>query len=163
MKEPKQRTKSPHEFITDGVLAYGVNVGRFVFEEEGYTVYAISDLPHIGPSDVLMMYQISKADYEKLLSLARKGEIPKPPVTAAVTDACRQRFLCGESAYCTRYRFALKDADKLLAERTAGGGEAERPQPAVMHYCPNCGRKNEGNRNYCTACGTKLLTGAGGA
>jgi len=117
MEELKKRAKSPHDVITDGVLAYGVDVGRFVYEEEGYTVYVITDFPHIGASDVFMVYQISKADYEKLISMSCSGEIPRPPVPSAVTDACRKEFLCGESAYCKRFYCTLDDVDMALAER----------------------------------------------
>lgn len=149
--------KAPHDMITDGVLAYGVNVGRFVFEEEGYTVYVISDLPHIAASDVFMVYQISKADYEKLIPLSRTGEVPKPPVPATVTDACRREFLCGESAYCKRYYCAFEDVDKALAERMSNAQVTlKQTRAKVMNFCPNCGKKNDGN-NYCTECGTKLL------
>ncbi len=63
------------DMTDDGVLAYGVTIGRFVFAPEGYTVFVISDLAHIGPSDVLMLYQITKEDYLKLLPLAGKHQI----------------------------------------------------------------------------------------
>jgi len=158
MEELKKRAKSPHDVITDGVLAYGVDVGRFVYEEEGYTVYVITDFPHIGPSDVFMVYQISKADYEKLIPMSCSGRIPKPPVPSDVTDACRKEFLCGESAYCKRYYCTLDDVDKTLAERIVGVQTASKQkQSKFMNYCPNCGRKNDGN-NYCSECGTKLST-----
>jgi len=156
MEELKKRAKSPHDVITDGVLAYGVNVGRFVYEE-GYTVYVITDFPHIGPSDVFMVYQISKADYEKLLSLSCPGRIPQPRVPSVVTDACRKKFLCGESAYCERYYCALDDVDKELAERNVDVSDSSKQkQSKIMNYCPNCGKKNDGD-NYCRECGTKLL------
>lgn len=137
--------KRPGEMLDDGVLAYGVNVGRFLFEKEGYTVFVISDLPHIGASDVLMIYQVSKEDYEKLLLLSCKNEIPKPPVPSSITDACRKKFLCGESAYCQRYYCTLDDVDLSLAEKHK-----------VMNYCPVCGKKNNGGK-YCRDCGTKLI------
>ena len=156
LDELEKRVKSPHDMITDGVLSYGVCVGRFVFEEEGFTVYVISDLPHIGPSDVFMVYQISKADYEKLLSLSCQHRIPEPPVPSAVTDACRQKFLCGESAYCERFYCALDDVDMSLAERNHVQAVAENVQQKVMNYCPVCGNKNDGGK-FCTECGTKLL------
>ena len=156
LEELKKRVKSPHDMITDGVLSYGVDVGRFVFEEEGFTVYVISDLPHIGPSDVFMVYQISKADYEKLLALSCPNRIPEPPVPSAVTDACRKNFLCGESAYCKRYYCALDDADRALAERNHVQAVAENVQQKVMNYCPVCGKKNDGGK-FCIECGTKLL------
>jgi len=156
IEELKKRAKSPHDLITDGVLAYGVDVGRFVFEEEGYTVYAISDFPHIGPSDVFMVYQISKADYEKLLRLSVKNNIPRPAVSSAVTDACRKRFLCGESAYCERYYCSFDDVDRALAERIQTTQvSSKQVKTKVMNYCPNCGKKNDGD-NYCCECGTKL-------
>lgn len=156
MEELKKRAKSPHDVISDGILAYGVDVGRFVYEEEGYTVYVITDFPHIGPSDVFMVYQISKADYEKLLPLSCTGRISEPPVSSDVTDACRKKFLCGESAYCERFYCALDDVDKALAERIEST-QASSKQSKVMNYCPNCGRKNDGH-NYCSECGTKLST-----
>lgn len=142
VEELKKRAKSPHDMITDGVLAYGVNLGRFVYEEEGYTVYVISDFPHIGPSDVFMVYQISKADYEKLLSLSCKGNVPQPSVSSAVTNECRKEFLCGESAYCERYYCALENVDLSLAEKTV----TSEKEAEVMKHCPNCGKKNSGDK-----------------
>ena len=117
MEENLTESKSPSDMITDGVLACGVDVGRFVFEQAGGTVYVISDLPHIGPSDVFMIYQISKEDYRMLLEKSCRGRIPEPPVPAHLTDACRQRFLCGESAYCLRYECTLADVDLSLTDR----------------------------------------------
>lgn len=167
--------KCPGDMIDDGVLAYGVDVGRFVFEEEGYTVFVISDLPHIGPSDVLMVYQITKEDYVKLLSMSCKNQIPSPPVSSITTDACRKNFLCGESAYCKRYYCTLDDVDLFLAEKNLVSKVPDKKDVVngmlklanagkylpfigvkVMKYCPNCGKKNKGGR-YCTKCGTKLL------
>ncbi len=104
------------DFITEGILAYGVNVGSFVFEAERVTVYALSDLPHIAGSDVFMYYQISKEDHDRLLSLSSPRGIPDPPVSCEITDACRKGFLCGESAYCIRNEFCLEDVDLSLAE-----------------------------------------------
>jgi len=156
MEELEKRAKSPKDVITDGILAYGVYVGRFVYEEEGYTVYVITDFPHIGPSDVFMVYQISKVDYEKLLSLSCLGRIPEPPVSSIVTDACRGEFLCGESAYCKRYYCTLADVDMALAEKIVGvKASSEQTESDVMKYCPNCGKKNDGHK-YCRECGTKL-------
>ena len=108
--------KGPSDFKYDGILAYGVEIGRFVFENERKIVYAISDIPHIGPSDVFMTYQISKADYDRLLYWSEKNRIPNPAIPASETTPCRQRFLCGESAYCERYYFTLSDADESLVE-----------------------------------------------
>jgi len=111
-------TKSPHDFLCDGVLNYGVEVGRFVFKNTGKTVYAISDLPHIGASDVLMYYQISKLNYQRLLAISLPNHIPEPPIPASITEPCRHRFLCGESAYCKRNRFTIFQADSALTEDT---------------------------------------------
>jgi len=101
---------------TDGVLAYGINLGRYIFEKERKIVYAISDFPHIGASDVFKTYQISKADYDRLLPLSEKNRIPNPAIPASETTPCRQRFLCGESVYCKRYYFTLDDADQALID-----------------------------------------------
>ena len=103
--------KSPGDMIDDGVLAYGVNVGRFLFNKGQIIVYAISDLPHIGASDVIMTYQITKDSYQLLLKMSEKNAIPRPAVPASITDSCRLGFLCGESAYCKRYEFTLEDVD----------------------------------------------------
>ena len=103
--------KTPSDMITDGVLAYGVNVGRYVFNEGRIVVYAISDLPHIGASDVYMTYQITKDSYQLLLKMSGKNAIPQPAVPATITDSCRLGFLCGESAYCKRNTFTLDDVD----------------------------------------------------
>ncbi len=109
-------TKSPHDFLCDGVLNYGVDVGRFVFNQTKKTVYAISDLPHIGASDVMMFYQISKLNYQRLLAMSLPDRIPEPPIPASVTEPCRRRFLCGESAYCERNTFTVFQAESALVE-----------------------------------------------
>ncbi len=103
--------KNPSDMITDGVLAYGVNVGRYLFNEGRIVVYATPDLPPIGASEVFMTYQITKDSYQLLLKLSEKNRIPSPAVPATVTDPCRIGFLCGESAYCKRYDFTLEDVD----------------------------------------------------
>lgn len=103
--------KNPSDMITDGVLAYGVDVGRFLFNEGRIIVYAISDLPHIGASDSFMTYQITKDSYQLLLKMSEKNAIPQPAVPATITDPCRLGFLCGESAYCKRNTFTLEDVD----------------------------------------------------
>ncbi len=108
--------KKPKDLIQDGVLAYGVSIGKFVFEEEQKTVYAISDFPHIGASDVFMCYQISKADYDRLLPMSKPHGIPVPEVSSEISDACHRVFLCGESAYCKRNEFSLEDVDLSLTE-----------------------------------------------
>ena len=107
--------KKTSDFIADGVLAYGVEVGRLLFRQAKKVVFALSELPHVGPSDVTMLYQISKADYDRLLAMSLPHAIPVPPVPAEVTDACRRNFLCGESAYCRRTSCSLADADLSLA------------------------------------------------
>ena len=103
--------KNPSDMITDGVLAYGVDVGRFLFNEGRIVVYAISDLPHIGASDSFMTYQITKDSYQLLLKMSEKNAIPQPAVPSTITDPCRLGFLCGESAYCKRNTFTLEDVD----------------------------------------------------
>lgn len=103
--------KRSSDMITDGVLAYGVNVGRFLFNEGKIVVYAISDLPHIGASDVFMTYQITKESYQLLLKMSEPHSIPTPAVPATFTDSCRLEFLCGESAHCKRNTFTLEDVD----------------------------------------------------
>lgn len=113
--------KKPSDMIVDGVLNYGVEVGRFLFEEERTTVYVISDFPHIGASDAFMVYQISKEDYDRLLAMSCQNRMPDLPVSADVTDACHREFLCGESAYCLRNRCTLKDVDLSLAETDENG------------------------------------------
>ncbi len=128
--------KSPGDMIDDGVLAYGVNVGRFLFKEGQIVVYAISDLPHIGASDVLMTYQITKDSYYQLLKMSEKNAIPSPAVPATITDSHRMDFLCGESAYCKRNEFTLEDVDMnhvdfmnkydYLSSKFFYRGEAER-------------------------------------
>lgn len=113
----EKETKGPFDLITDGILAYGVDVVRFIFEESRTIVYAISDLPHITASDCVMTYQISKSDYDKLLAMSIPSGVPNPPVPSVITKACRRCFLCGQSAYCERYKFTLEDADETLTER----------------------------------------------
>lgn len=108
--------KRPCDMISDGILAYGDDVGRFVFCKDKVTVYALMDLQHLGPSDVMMVYQISKADYDHLLTLSEKDRIPDKPVPERVTDACKKRFLCGDSAYCYRNQCTLVDVDMNMAD-----------------------------------------------
>lgn len=145
----RMEKKCPHDFITDGILNYGVDVGRFVFEQEGVTVYAVSDLPHISASDCFTLYQISSADYNRLLKLSCPDRIPDDPVLSSVVEKCRKCFLCGESVYQPRYYFRLFNADKKLTV-------SNKPKPAVMNFCTNCGTKNQGDK-YCRNCGTKLI------
>ena len=106
--------KKTSDMITDGVLAYGVTVGRFIFEEEKKTVYAITDLMHIGGSDVTMVYQIPSRVYYNLISMSLPDRIPSPEVPAAETNKYHTHFLCGESAYCRRNEFTLADADQAM-------------------------------------------------
>ena len=108
--------KKPTDLITDGILAYGVELGRLVFEEDRRIVYVVSDFPHIGSSDVFMLYQISRDDYERLLEMSLPDRIPDFPAAAEYTDACHQRFLCGESAYCRRNECSLEDIDLSLTD-----------------------------------------------
>lgn len=103
--------KCPRDMLSDGVLAYGVQVGRFEFEDEGYTVYILSDLMHIGSSDVDMIFQITKSDYMMLLSKSCSNRIPNVPVSRIVIEDCKKDFLCGESAYCKRYYCTLNDVN----------------------------------------------------
>lgn len=111
-------TKSYHDFLCDGVLSYGVEIGRFVFRNTRKTVYAISELLHIGPSDVMMFYQISRLNYLRLLPMSLPNRIPEPPISASITNPCRLRFLCGESADCRRTAFTVFHADSAFIEDT---------------------------------------------
>lgn len=108
--------KSCHDLISDGVLAWGVNVGRFVFEKYGKVVYTITDMPHIGASDVMICYQITRADYESLLAKSLPHAIPRPPVPATIINQYFDRFLCSESAYAKRNKFTLREVDLSLCE-----------------------------------------------
>jgi len=108
--------KSGHDMKCDGVLAWGVDVGRFVFEQYGKVVYAITDMPHVGASDVMICYQISRADYEHLLAMSRPHAIPNPPVPATITNQYYNHFLCSESAYAIRNEFTLRDVDLSLCD-----------------------------------------------
>ncbi len=111
-----KETLKTKDFISDGMLNYGVMVGRYVFESERITVYALSAFPHIGGSDVMMTYQISKQDYYDLLDKSVKHGLPTFPVSNEITDKYHAFFLCGESAYCKRNEFTLDDTDRELAE-----------------------------------------------
>lgn len=141
--------KCPSDFITDGVLAYGVCVGRFEFFDENVAVYAISDLPHIGASDAFTLYQISPADYKKLVKLSLPNSIPDNPLPEKVAESYWRGFLCGESVYQRRYYFRLRDADKSLFVKM-------NPKQCTYNFCPQCGRKNNGDK-FCRDCGTELL------
>lgn len=118
--------RRPQDMITDGILAYGVDVGRFLFDGGKVVVYAISDFPHIGPSDVLMTYQITKESYVLLMKMSEKHSIPRPAVPATFTDSCRIGFLCGESAYCKRNTFTLDDVDMEHVEQIGKYGDMPR-------------------------------------
>ncbi|MBR5341627.1 MAG: hypothetical protein IK151_06855 [Erysipelotrichaceae bacterium] len=111
--------KKPYDLLTDGILAHGVRIGRFIFEEEKRIVYVLSDMPHIGPSDAMMVYQISKDDYNYLLSLSLPDRIPDKPVSADIIDSYHELFLCGESAYCKRNRCSIEDIDMTLTDELA--------------------------------------------
>ncbi|MBQ6655610.1 MAG: hypothetical protein IJM79_08845 [Erysipelotrichaceae bacterium] len=116
--EDLRETKKPDEYISDGVLAYGAEVGHYLFEKSGRTVYVLARLEHIGPSDVLMVYQISPSDYRCLTALSQPRGIPEPPVDEQVIESCLRNFLCGQSAYCVRSECSLPDADPALSEAT---------------------------------------------
>lgn len=119
-------TKTPADFLHDGVLNYGVIVGRFVFNNTRKIVYAVTDLLHIGPSDVMMIYQISKLNYQRLLGMSLPDRIPQPPIPTSVTEPCRRRFLCGESALCERNAFTILQADRSLVEDAAQDRSADQ-------------------------------------
>lgn len=110
--------KCPRDFIRDGVLNYGIDVGRFVFKNTHKTVYAVATLLHVTASDVMMFYQISKLDYYRLLGMSLPSQIPDPPIPLSIVAPCRRRFLCGESAYCKRYAFSIFHAELALTEDT---------------------------------------------
>lgn len=103
--------------ITDGVLAHGVTVGRFVFQDERLVVYAITDLLHVGNSDTTMIYQISKSDYNMLMARSLPDRVPAHEVPAKVTNLCHRNFLCGESAYCKRDGFKPEHVDMALVDK----------------------------------------------
>ena len=103
--------KKVYDFITDGILSYGVEIGRFIFDEENIIVYSISDIIHVGASDVYMYYQISKEDYDKLLSISSLDGIPKNEVSKDITDKYHNIFLCGESSSCKRNEFTLDNVN----------------------------------------------------
>lgn len=108
--------KTWHDMIDDGVLAWGVQVGRFVFEKYGKVVYAITETPHIGPSDVTVCYQISRADYDHLMAMSQPHSIPDPPIPSTITDKYHDIFLCSQSAYAKRYEFTLREVDMSLCD-----------------------------------------------
>ena len=105
----KKEEKRPADLLSDGALAYGTVLGRFVFEEERRIVYAVSELMHIAGADVSMVYQISKQDYLTLREMSTVDQIPE-------IEVCHCNFLCGESAYCIRNRCTLEDTDLSLTE-----------------------------------------------
>ena len=109
-------TKKARDFIKDGILGYGIEVGRFLFEEEHRIVYAVSDYPHIAGSDVYMYYQVDKQSYDRLVSLSCPDQVPSPPVPEETVNTCHQGFLCGESAYARRNKFTLDSVDLSLTE-----------------------------------------------
>jgi len=108
--------KNWHDMVDDGVLAWGVQVGRFVFEKYGKVVYALTDTPHVGPSDVVVCYQLSRAEYDELLAMSESHRIPNPSVPSTLTDQYHTRFLCSQSAYAKRYDFTLQDVELELCD-----------------------------------------------
>lgn len=114
LHEYADEVKDWRDMTSDGVLAWGVIVGRFVFEKYGKVVYAITDTPHVGPSDVTVCYQISRADYEYLLAMSQPHRIPDHPVPSTITNKYYNNFLCSESAYAKRNEFTLRDVDQSL-------------------------------------------------
>ena len=108
--------RKPRDFIKDGILAYGVEVGRFVFEQSQRTVYALTECLHAGPSDVYMFYQVPRNVYDRLKFWSLPDRIPASPAPSGLTDGCYGHFLCGESAYGKRTSFTLADADSSLVE-----------------------------------------------
>lgn len=110
--------KGPHDFISDGILAWGVEIGRFVFEKFHTIVYTLTDTPHIGPSDTTMYYQITKQDYERLSKMVIESfTIFSESVPSSVTTPCWRDLLCGESIHCKRNKFTLRDVDLSLVEK----------------------------------------------
>lgn len=105
-------SKAPHDMIVDTQFSYFL-VGRFIFEEAGYTVYVISEYMHIGPSDVNMVFQITKADYLNFLEMSRQELTPS---VAELKDAMKN-FLCGETIHCVRNSCVLEDIDLALGEK----------------------------------------------
>jgi len=116
LHENAGEVKSWRDMLSDGILAWGVDVGRFVFEKYGKVVYALTDTPHVGASDVVMCYQISPIVYKRLLKMSKRGGIPQPPVSKALTDQYHDLFLCSQSAYAIRYEFTLRDVDLSLCD-----------------------------------------------
>lgn len=141
--------KGPFDYVSDGILAYGVNVGRVLFENENKTVYVISDLSHNGASDVMTLYQISKNNHLMLLKHSLPDRIPSPPVNSAVTDACHHLFLCSESAHSIRNRFRLNDTDMSLVS----DGISFRNGAKICEYC---GELTDADGNFCCTCGKKF-------
>lgn len=109
-------SKKSSDLKTDGILGYGLLVGRFVFKRERRIIYAVTEYPHVAGADVFMNYQISREGYDALMAMSLPNRIPIPEVPLEVIKKYERGFLCGESAYCQRSRFSLADADPSLAE-----------------------------------------------
>ena len=110
----KKRTK---DFISSGVLAWGVLIGKFVFEEDGVEVYAITECLHIRGSDVYSFAQISVDDYEKLLPESKVKGIPNSSIPENKLQSYKRRFLCGESEDW-KNEFSLEDVDMSFVRKT---------------------------------------------
>jgi len=103
--------KDSNDFIGDGVLSYGVRIGRFEFLSQ--TIYAISNIIH-ARTDCNLYWLLSKAEYEdlKLLSKTKLTEfesIPKGINEFLYDKYFNNKFLCGETIYCERATFSLND------------------------------------------------------
>ena len=109
--------KQSEDFISSGVLAWGVLIGKFVFEEAGVEVFAITECLHIGGSDVYRYSQISVTDYENLLPKSIAKGIPNPPMPEGQIRPYKRNFLCGESIDW-KNEFSLEDVDMSLVSST---------------------------------------------
>lgn len=109
--------KGTKDFISSGVLAWGVLIGKFVFEQEGGEVYAIAECLHISGSDVYRFVQISVDDYEKLIPESKIKGSPHPSIPDDEVRSYMRGFLCGESK-AWRNEFSLEDVDMSLVKRS---------------------------------------------
>ena len=111
--------KRPKDFIASGVLAWGVLIGKFVFEQEGVEVYAITECLRISGSDVYRFSQISLDDYEKLLPKSQAKGIPNPPMSEDLVHSYLRGFLCGE-LIDWKNEFCLEDVDMSIVNIIGG-------------------------------------------